>query len=347
MRKSSPRLSSLVIGILLAWITSSCSATPVQLPTEAPLAALQDTATALVPPSPTHTPPAEHSATPPPSTPLPATPLTRPTHTPTPVPAATATPEATACAAPGHVESGAFTRAMTGAAHRYSIYLPPCYAADGRNYPVLYLLAGNIHDETKWDELGIDEAANAAILEGGSPPLLIVMPDGGWIANNTSGGPGSYETVILDELIPHVEGNYCAWAEPAGRAIGGLSRGGYWALEMAFRFPHAFASVGGHSAALLDQFAGPTINPQFTALNNDLGSLRVYLDIGDDDYLRTNTINLHEDMAAAGVQHEWRLNEGQHVDDYWAQHVADYLAWYVVPWSTGRDSYPACTSSGP
>ena len=286
---------------------------------------------------PSLTAPATHTASPKPS----ATPA--PTETPIPTPSATAQP--TPCATPGHVEQGAFNSPTAGGEHRYSIYLPPCYAADGYRYPVLYLLAGNIHDEHKWDELGMDEAANAAIGEGLAPPLLIVMPDGGWIANNTSGGPGSYESVVLDELIPHVEANYCASAQTADRAIGGLSRGGYWALEIAFRFPQLFASVGGHSAALLDSFAGPSINPQYTGLNNDLGRLRIYLDIGAEDYVRANTIKLHADMQAAGVPHEWHLNEGQHVDEYWAAHAAEYLAWYVAPWSRDRSHYLPCSTS--
>lgn len=214
-------------------------------------------------------------------------------------------------------------------------------------YPTLYLMAGNIHDEMKWNELGLEEAATGAIENGSLPPLLVVMPDGGWLANNTSGGPGSYESLILDELIPNVEAAYCAWNAPQGRAIGGLSRGGYWALEIAFRFPDHFTSVGGHSAALLDSYAGPTINPQFTALSSALGDLRIYLDIGADDYLRTNTIKLHEDMQAAGVAHEWHLNEGQHVDAYWAEHVSDYLVWYGAPWSGDRSAYPPCIQAAP
>lgn len=260
------------------------------------------------------------------------------THTPT----VTPTPQPTRCAEAGRVEFASFSSATAGGDHRYAVYLPPCYIAEGYNYPALYLLAGNIHDETKWLELGLEQAATAAIQDGTLPPLVIVMPDGGWLANNTSGGPGSYESLILDELIPHIEQSYCVWSAQEGRAIGGLSRGGYWALEIAFRFPERFASAGGHSAALLDSFAGPAINPQYTALSNNLGDLRIYLDIGAEDYLRTNTIQLHEDMQAAGVAHEWHLNDGQHVDAYWAEHVSDYLHWYAAPWPVDRSAYPPC-----
>lgn len=322
----------LLLLLLPALLIAACAVrNNNQLPTEASPATLE--VTVVTSQAPTATPTTAPTAT-----------LLPPTATVTPTQPPTTTPEPTPCAQPGRVEAATFPSATAGGEHRYNIYLPPCYGVDGNAYPVLYLLAGNIHDEGKWAELGIDDAAESAISGGQAPPIIIVMPDGGWIADNTSGGPGSYETLIRDELIPHIETTYCAWIDPAGRAIGGLSRGGYWALEIAFRSSELFVSAGGHSAALLDSFAGPAINPQHTALTNDLGDLRIYLDIGANDYVRANTIKLHEDMQQAGVAHEWHLNEGEHVDEYWASHASDYLDWYVAPWPDDRTAYPRCSN---
>lgn len=311
------------------------------------LPVLAITACSTAPAAPTRAPTAVANVPSPSAAPLlTTTPSPAPTASSSPIPTTspspTPIPSATPCAAPGRVITGTFASATGGSAQRYRLYLPPCYGEDGRRYPSLILMAGNIHDEGKWDELGLDEAANGAIAAGEIPPLLVVMPDGGWVANNTSGGTGSYESVILDELIPHIETEYCVWAEPAGRAIGGLSRGGYWALEIAFRFPEKFVSAGGHSAALLDQYAGPAVNPQQTGIDNDLGDLRVYLDIGADDYLRENTIRLHREMETAGVAHTWHLNEGRHEDAYWAGQVDNYLRWYAEPWPLDREQYPPC-----
>ena len=267
-----------------------------------------------------------------------------PSAEPTLEPTATLPPTATPCASPGRIETGTFP-SVTAGPMAYRIYLPPCYGVDGRTYPTVYLLPGNIHTDALWDDLGVDEAAEAGILAETWPPLLIVMPDGGWIANNSSGGPGSYESVIMNDLLPYVEQTYCAWDEAEGRAIGGLSRGGYWALEIAFRFSEHFVSVGGHSAALLDQFAGPAINPQYTGLSQNLGDLRIYLDIGANDYVINNIRRLHTDMESAvpPIPHTWVLNEGQHEEVYWQTHIPDYLDWYVVPWSLDRDDYPLCS----
>lgn len=330
------RRFALLLLLLSTLVSAACAArNNNQLPTAASPVTLD--VTAAISQAPSATPAPVQTATL-----LAPTETATATVTPTQLP--TETPEPTPCAQPGRVENATFSSTTAGGEHRYNIYLPPCYGVDGNTYPVLYLLAGNIHDEGKWAELGIDAAAESAISAGQAPPVIIVMPDGGWIANNTSGGPGSYETLIRDELIPHVETTYCAWADPAGRALGGLSRGGYWALEIAFRSPELFVSAGGHSAALLDSFAGPAINPQHTALINDLGDLRIYLDIGANDYVRANTIKLHEDMQNAGVAHEWHLNEGEHVDEYWASHASDYLAWYVAPWTDDRGAYPPCSN---
>jgi len=320
----------LLLALLLAACTGRRQSTPIRTATAAALQATQPNAPNAT--SSLHE--AETaSATPPP-------PTSAPTHTVTPSPSATPSP--TPCAAPGRLVDHSYPSPTVGGPQNVRAYLPPCYGDDGRAYPALILFGGNIHDETIWDQLGVGEAADDLIAAGEIPPFIIVMPDGGPIANNTSGGPGSYESVILNDLLPWVESNFCVWPDPAGRAIGGLSRGGYWALEIAFRHPHLFASVGGHSAALLDQYAGPAVNPQQTALNNDLGDLRIYLDIGRDDYLRANTIRLHEEMEAAGVPHTWVLQDGRHEEAYWSAHVEEYLRWYAAPWPADRRAYPQC-----
>lgn len=315
----------------------ACSSAPQPLPTAVALSIIIPTDIPTGVPTPTVAPgvtgaptptiPPTFTSSPPPAPTAVATATTvTPTLTPTPCP-------------PGQMQTGLFPSQFTGESS-YRVYLPPCYGLDGRVYPVIYLFGGNSQDDSAWDNYGLDEAAEVAIQQNLIPPMLLVMVDGGWIANSTSGGPNSYEAHILDYLIPYIEQTYCVWAEPAGRAIGGLSRGGYWSLEIAFRHPEQFVSVGGHSAALIDSHAGPDINPQYTALSNDLGDLRIYLDIGDRDYLRPNTEQLHEDMTAQGIPHTWVLNEGAHEDSYWPQHLTAYLLWYAEPWSLDRAAYP-------
>ncbi len=268
------------------------------------------------------------------------TPLPPPTSTVQPSPS----PQSTSCQSSGRIVTGLFPSTVDGPEISYRIYLPPCYGEDGRAYPTLYLLHGGAHSDDHWDYLGIDEVAEELIRSGTIPPLLIVMPDGGELANNSSGGPRSFEGLFLNDLLPFIESNYCSWTSRQGRAIGGISRGGYWALEIAFRNPNLISSVGGHSAALLDAYAGVELNPQHTALTNDLNGLRIYLDIGDRDYLINQVFKLHEDMEDAGVPHTWNLNDGQHLDSYWSEHLGEYLRWYSKMWPEERSLYPLCSN---
>jgi enterochelin esterase-like enzyme len=226
---------------------------------------------------------------------------------------------------------------------RYRVYLPPCYGEDRRVYPTLYMFGGNIHDDSIWDALGLDEAAEAAIHDGRLPPLLMVMPDNGWLANTTTSGPASYEGFVLNELIPYIEATYCAWPARDGRAVGGLSRGGYWSLMMAFRRPDLFRSVGAHSPALIDSHAGPAEDPRATGATNDLGDLRIWVDIGQRDPYLFNAQPLHDALAAAGVTHEWLVNEGMHDEAYWRANLNAYLAWYSDGWRAAREALPECS----
>ncbi len=246
------------------------------------------------------------------------------------------------CAEAGRIEQGALDSAVAGEPMRYRVYLPPCYEQDGRAYPTLYLFGGNIHDDGIWDALGMDEAAEAAINAGRIAPLLIVMPDNGWLANTTTSGPDSYEGFVLNELIPTIESRYCAWPAAEGRAVGGLSRGGYWSLMMAFRRPDLFRSVGAHSPALIDEFAGAAEDPAVTGVVNDLGDLRIWVDIGQRDPYLAQARPLHEALAADGVAHEWRVNPGQHDNAYWQAHLSDYLDWYSAGFPPDRAALPLC-----
>ena len=251
------------------------------------------------------------------------------------------------CDSPGEIQPGSFPSEITGERVDYRIYLPPCYGEDNRTYPAIYLFHGSFHNESHWDNLGIREAAESLINAGELPPLLIIMPDGGEIAQVSSGGPSSFEGLVISDLARFIEANYCAWPESAGRAVGGLSRGGYWALEIAFQNPQNFISVGGHSAALLDESAGSKYDPFVAAERANVDDLRIYLDAGRSDYVMPQLLELHETLLEAGRDHQWVVNEGSHQDSYWAAHLDEYLKWYTVPWLTERSFYPVCDSDSP
>ena len=232
------------------------------------------------------------------------------------------------------METGSFSSAVIGRDQPFRIYHPACYDSTEQVYPVLYLLHGYPYDDAHWDELGIDEAADAGIAAGAFSSLVIAMPaadnEGTYI--KTSGGPLSFEGVLLDEFIPFVEARYRVSDEATGRAIGGISRGGVWSLEIAFRNPDRFSAVGGHSAALSVNAAGPLYDPLQLALDPAIRAMRIYLDAGNKDWALSGTEDLHQVLTAAGAEHEYKVFEGDHSDAYWSSHLGDYLAFYTAEW---------------
>ncbi len=296
--------------------------------------------------TPTATPvPAPSTPTPPPSTASPtltatstttplspsATPTTSPTPTATPVPAS---PTPACTETQGHIETGTFRSAVIGQIQPYRVYLPPCYGFSDQRYPVLYMLHGYPFDDSHWDDLGIDEAADAGIARGDLPPFIIAMPgaDNEGTYTQTSGGANSFEGVMLDEFIPFIEANYRALGSAAGRAIGGMSRGGVWSLEIAFRNPDHFGAVGGHSVALDVNLAPPVYDPLYLANDPAIRALRIYLDVGEGDWVLPGMEDLHAALTAAEVPHNYAVYEGVHADSYWSAHVEEYLAFYAAEW---------------
>ena len=101
------------------------------------------------------------------------------------------------------------------------------------------------HQEDQWDRLGLDEAADAMIMANEAPPFLIVMP----LEVNTYEDiyTASFSKDLVEGLVPWMDANYSTCAERTCRAIGGLSRGGAWALRLGFLHWDIFGSVGLHS----------------------------------------------------------------------------------------------------
>ena len=130
------------------------------------------------------------------------------------------------------------------------ILLPAGYEQGTGRYPVLYLLHGAFGDDTDWTTVGDAEAITAGL------PLIVVMPDGGkggwytdWL-NRGAGGPPEWETFHVRELIPWIDDHYRTIAARDGRAIAGLSMGGFGALSYAGRHPDLFSWAGSFSGAV-------------------------------------------------------------------------------------------------
>ncbi len=216
----------------------------------------------------------------------------------------------------------------------YSVYTPACYNQSTSLYPVVYLMHGSNDDDGHWGRLGIQTALDAGIANGALPTMIVVMPYGEWLANKNQFETVSWENIFLNELMPLVETQYRIDARRETRAIGGISRGGFWAFEIAFRHPDLFASVGGHSAFFAEGNAPPDFDPlKLARTAPDINTLRIELDRGNADYAAPGIDLMHQRLGERGVQHDYIVYpEGQHNNAHWQLHVAEYLAFYAAPW---------------
>lgn len=133
---------------------------------------------------------------------------------------------------------------------KYDIVLPEDYHSSDKSYPVLYLLHGFMQNYTVWGRnLG------AAFYARNLGNLILVMPDAGnsWYVNYAE-SPGqrknNWEDHIIEDVIGHVDGHYRTEARREGRAIAGLSMGGYGAFMLGLRHPDMFVSMASTSGAL-------------------------------------------------------------------------------------------------
>ncbi|MBL8691397.1 MAG: hypothetical protein JNL04_19980 [Rhodospirillaceae bacterium] len=240
----------------------------------------------------------------------------------------------------------------------YALYLPPGYDGAGAALPVIYLLHGVGGDRYDWLRYGrLRETADRLIAERAIPPAIVVMPDGAvgwWVDSEDVGGPGNYETAIDRDLVGEIERRFAARSDPGGRAVGGLSMGAYGALRFALRPPRRYAAAAGLSPALwlriapdtpTDErlqrvfrgaFGSPFRTDRFLALSpramiesmaREDVKPSIFLIAGSRDFpsLRQDTEQLSERLDRAGFSIRYRILDGGHDWQLWADALPDAL----------------------
>jgi enterochelin esterase-like enzyme len=321
------------LALFLAACLGACSSllAPIATPTAQVI---------IVTAEPTHTPTAT------------ATPSATPSRTPTPLPPATAAPTLEPCLAEGGqiLEFDDFRSQVSNETLPYRVYVPPCYLDSQKRYPYVVLFHGLGETEAQWSDLGVQATLDQGITLGALPPMIVVMPYMGDIGNaNTFPPAESYETVVLDELVPAIERDFCVVNDRAYRAIGGISRGGFWAYSIGLRHPDLFSIVGGHSAFFDAGNAPPDNNPLDLARNNSFlieANLRMYLDNAAVDFVGPNLELFSSRLSARGIPHTYIINPiGDHDNRYWQSHISEYLAFYGRDWPRDSAALPDCAAA--
>lgn len=153
-------------------------------------------------------------------------------------------------ALPAGLQTVSFFSPAVSRQMKFDMVLPPGYDESDERYPVIYLLHGYMQNYTVWGRnLG------AAFYARHFSDLIVVMPDAGnsWYINYASSEANqrnNWEDHIVRDVIGHVDSNFRTIARREGRAIAGLSMGGYGAIMLGLRHPDRFVSMASTSGAL-------------------------------------------------------------------------------------------------
>ena len=152
-----------------------------------------------------------------------------------------------------------FTSRLAGGEVSYLVYLPPRYETEqAQRYPSVYWLHGLNGDQRAGATFV--EQLNAAIRAGKAPAMIVVLVNGmrDSFYNDSQDGKWPIESVIVKELIPHIDKTYRTITRREMRAVEGYSMGGYGAAHLGFKYPDLFGIVGVMAGALITpQRRGP------------------------------------------------------------------------------------------
>ena len=270
--------------------------------------------------------------------------------------------------AQGRIDCNALQSHILGEAVHYCVMLPPGYDAataghSPRRYPVLYFLHGLGDNEQTLFKGGGWDLIEDLRQKRQISDFLVVAPEGKRsFYINSADGRVRYSDFFVRELIPYIESHYSVRRERSARAISGVSMGGYGALRFAFAYPELFSSVSAQSAALIAESPRQTPTSLMpTQLNGLLGAvfgnpvdtrhwdqnspfvlakrnraqirtsgLSIYFNCGRDDEFgfEKGAAELHRQLQAEGIQHEYHLYPGNHGAEYFLAHLGEVMEFH-------------------
>ncbi len=232
-----------------------------------------------------------------------------------------------------------------GMDRRITIYTPGGYEKSKEKYPVLYLLHGMGGDEEAWINLGrTSQILDNLIAQGKSKPMIVVMPNGNVVQEAAPGESslgfykptmqlpntmdGRYEETFKD-IIAFVESNYNVITSKAGRAIAGLSMGGYHSLHISRYYPNTFDYIGLFSAAIMpnDKVTSKVYENVDATLQQQMkNGYRLYwIGIGKTDFLYKYNTEYRQKLDAMKMPYEFRESEGGHTWTNWRVYLSEFV----------------------
>lgn len=238
---------------------------------------------------------------------------------------------------------------LGGMVVKFNVILPRDYETSSRRFPVLYLLHGYTDDYSAW-------VTKSNLLQyAPAYEEIIVMPEAGtgWYVNNQGDPKLQWEDYIIRDLIPYVDTHYRTVGAREGRAIAGLSMGGYGAMTLGLRHPDLFAAIASMSGALATAqpaFSKPIKDPKLIkVLADDFGPLDnplraeedpfelikkipadklpdIYFSIGSSDFLLKDNLDFLALLTKLKVKFRYSEVPGIHEWPVWDEQIRVILA---------------------
>lgn len=228
---------------------------------------------------------------------------------------------------------------------RMVVYLPPSYYNTDRSYPVMYLLHGARGNEVTWNERAHSfEVLDSLRLAGEAEDFILVQVN----MNNywgeldyQDGRPitmtraflfenGEVEEFFFKDVVQRVDSLYRTIPTKEGRAIAGMSVGGFQSLYMAANHPRGFNYIG-----LFSPFLYPTLAAlgHMDVYGNLWDKLEVLFQeppaifniyIGRNDIFYLQSILFDQRLTENGYPHEYVVTDGGHTWENWKNYLIDF-----------------------
>ena len=232
-----------------------------------------------------------------------------------------------------------------GLERRMTVYTPVGYETSGKRYPVLYLLHGMGGDEEAWISLGrTAQILDNLIAQGKARPMIVVMPNGNASQEAAPGESsrgmvpptmqlpktmeGSYEQAF-PEIVKFIDKNYRTIKSKSGRAIAGLSMGGFHSLHISKQYPDMFNYIGLFSAAIM-----PNKEVSSPIYENMEGKLKVQFDknpalywiaIGKTDFLYKANEEYRKLLDEKGYKYTYYESDEGHIWKNWRIYLTEFV----------------------
>lgn len=227
---------------------------------------------------------------------------------------------------------------------RITIYTPHGYESGKETYPVLYLLHGMGGDEEAWINLGrSSQILDNLIAAGKVKPMIVVMPNGN-VAQEAAPGEsslglykpsfripntmdGKMEETFAD-IIKFVDDNYRTVKSKTGRAIAGLSMGGFHSLHISRYYPDTFNYIGLFSPAIMpDKSVTSKVYENFDQTlkaQKDNGFKLYWIGIGKTDFLYGQVKEFRTKLDGMEFPYVYRESEGGHTWTNWRVYLSEF-----------------------